>query len=56
VVWVWQLMTTVVAVRQALDYESTGRAIVVCLIGWAIYVMISIGLVFMVGISAFDLG
>jgi len=30
----WMLATMVVAVRQALDYASTGRAIVVCLIGW----------------------
>ena len=37
VVWitiVWTLITTVVAVRQALDYRSTPRAIGVCLIGW----------------------
>ena len=29
----WMLVTMVVAVRQALDYESTGRAVAVCLIG-----------------------
>lgn len=29
----WMLVAMVVAVRQALDYESTGRAIAVCLIG-----------------------
>jgi hypothetical protein len=26
----------VIAVRQALDYESTARAVGVCLIGWAL--------------------
>jgi hypothetical protein len=31
----WMLVTMVVAVRQALDYESTGRAIAVCVIGLA---------------------
>jgi len=31
---IWMLIAMVVAVRQALDYESTGRAIGVCLIGW----------------------
>jgi hypothetical protein len=31
---VWMLATMVVAVRQALDYESTARAIAVCAIGW----------------------
>ena len=29
----WMLVAMVVAVRQALDYESTGRAIAVCVIG-----------------------
>jgi hypothetical protein len=31
---IWMLATMVVAVRQALDYKSTGRAIAVCLLGW----------------------
>lgn len=31
---VWMLAATVIAVRQALDYTSTARAIVVCVIGW----------------------
>ena len=33
---IWMLIATVIAVRQALDYESTGRAVGVCFIGWAI--------------------
>ncbi len=33
---VWSLVAMVIAVRQALDYESTWRAIGVCLIGWTI--------------------
>jgi hypothetical protein len=33
---VWMLVAMVVAVRQALDYESTGRAVGVCLIGFAL--------------------
>jgi len=33
---IWMLVAMVVAVRQALDYESTGRAILVCLIGWIV--------------------
>jgi hypothetical protein len=56
VVWIWQLATTVVAVRQALDYESTPRAIAVCLIGWVIYVLVSFGIAAMVGISRVELG
>src|SRR5262249_55156896 len=31
---VWMLVSMVVAVRQALDYESTARAVAVCAIGW----------------------
>jgi len=30
----WMLLAMVVAVRQALDYTSTGRAVAVCLVGW----------------------
>lgn len=41
---IWMLFAFVIAVRQALDYESNGRAILVCVIGWAIYVGIVIGL------------
>jgi hypothetical protein len=32
----WMLATFVVAVRQALDYTSTLRAVGVCLIGWVV--------------------
>jgi hypothetical protein len=40
VVAFWVLATTIVAVRQALDYNSTGRAAAVVLIGWLIFVVI----------------
>jgi hypothetical protein len=30
----WMLLAMVVAVRQALDYTSTWRAVAVCLVGW----------------------
>ena len=33
---IWMLIATVIAVRQALDYKSTARAILVCIIGWII--------------------
>jgi len=32
----WMLAAMVVAVRQALDYEGTGRAVAVCLIGFVL--------------------
>jgi hypothetical protein len=36
---VWMLAAMVVAVRQALDYRSTARAILVCLLGWLVQVI-----------------
>jgi hypothetical protein len=33
---IWMLAAMVVAVRQALDYQSTLRAVVVCIVGWVI--------------------
>ncbi|MDP8253909.1 MAG: YIP1 family protein [Candidatus Kaelpia aquatica] len=33
---IWMLIAMVIAVRQALDYKSTPRAILVCVIGWFI--------------------
>ena len=37
---VWMLVAMIIAVRQALDYQSTGRAVGVCLIGWFVLVVI----------------
>ena len=42
---IWMLCTFVVAVRQALDYTTTARAVVVCLLGWIIYGMLFFGFV-----------
>lgn len=42
---IWMLCTFVVAVRQALDYTSTARAVVVCLLGWLIYGTLFFGFV-----------
>jgi hypothetical protein len=39
---IWMLVAMVVAVRQALDYSSTGRAVGVCIIGWIIQMVISV--------------
>ena len=45
---VWMLMTMVVAVRQALDFTSTARAIGVCVLGWALAlgIAVTLGLIF----------
>lgn len=37
---VWMLVAMVTAVRQALDYKSTGRAVGVCLIGWIVQMVL----------------
>lgn len=37
---IWMLVTMVIAVRQALDYKSTGRAIGVCLLGWLAFMLV----------------
>jgi len=42
---IWMLFTYVVAVRQALDYTSTSRAVAVCLLGWLIHGMLLFGFV-----------
>jgi hypothetical protein len=39
---IWMLVAMVVAVRQALDYSSTGRAVGVCVIGWLVYVVFAV--------------
>ena len=43
-VWVWNLVTMVIAVRQALDF-STGKAVLTCIVGWivALVLLILIG-------------
>jgi hypothetical protein len=37
---IWMLVAMVVAVRQALDYQSTLRAVGVCAIGWVIQAVV----------------
>ena len=39
---VWSLIAMVIAVRQALDYRSTWRAIGVCMIGWLVQALVLI--------------
>src|SRR4029079_18736547 len=39
---VWMLAAMVVAVRQALDYRHTTRAIAVCVLGWALALTIAV--------------
>ena len=39
---IWMILAMVVAVRQALDYRSTGRAVLVCIIGWLVYGLVNV--------------
>src|SRR5205823_12040392 len=41
---VWMLIAMIVAVRQALDYESTARAVAVCVLGWLLALTIAVGM------------
>jgi hypothetical protein len=41
---VWMLAAMVVAVRQALDYQTTARAVAVCVLGWALVIAMAIAL------------
>jgi hypothetical protein len=41
VVLIWMIAAMVVAVRQVLDYSTTAKAVIVCLIGFAAFVVIN---------------
>jgi hypothetical protein len=56
VAWLWQLAAMVVAVRQALDYTTTGHAIAVCVIGFVAQMVVLFLLVTLVFGSAFVVG
>jgi Yip1 domain len=49
---IWMLVAMVIAVRQALDYKSTWRAVGVCAIGWVIQSVIIIVLFSLFGGAA----
>ncbi len=49
---VWMLVAMVIAVRQALDYQSTWRAIGVCLIGWIIQIAVLGGVMALFGLGS----
>jgi len=37
---IWAFAAMVVAVRQVLSYQSTGRSVMVCLFGWILYIIV----------------
>jgi len=48
---VWMLIAMVIAIRQALDYKSTVRAVGVCAIGWIIQALILALLLSLAGVG-----
>ncbi len=48
----WMLVAMVIAVRQALDYTSTWRAVGVCVIGWIVQALILTLLFSLMGLPA----
>lgn len=49
VLFVWILVTGIVAIRQALDF-TTGKAILTAVIGWVCYIVVAVLVAFVVGV------
>jgi len=50
----WMLAAFIVAIRQVLNYSSTGRAVTVCILGWLVQVII-FSLFAMIGVGGIAL-
>lgn len=48
---IWMLVAMVIAVKSALDYKSTGRAVGVCAIGWIVQALILFLFISLTGIG-----
>jgi hypothetical protein len=48
---VWMLVTMIYAVKRALDYTSTARAVAVCLFGWVLTAVMVFGIGLFMGTS-----
>jgi hypothetical protein len=46
---IWMLVAMIVAIRQALDYTTTARAVAVCVLGWTLAIAIAVALGLMFG-------
>jgi hypothetical protein len=49
IIGIWMLVAMVIAVRQALDYKNTWRAVGVCLIGWIVQIAIFALFIWLIG-------
>ena len=50
-VWVWTLVALVIGVRQALDYDDTLKAVIVCVIAWVVMLVVMM-MVAVLGVGA----
>jgi hypothetical protein len=48
---IWMLVAMVIAVRQALDYQGTGRAIAVCAIGFVVNLAVVAAIALLLGVG-----
>ena len=46
---IWMLLAMIVAVRQALDFQHTGRAVAVCVLGWVLALTLALVLGLLLG-------
>jgi hypothetical protein len=53
---IWMLVAMVIAVRQALDYKSTGRAVGVCVVSWLIQALIVVLILYFAGLGGTAVG
>jgi len=51
VVGIWMFVAMIIAVRQALDYKSTWRAVGVCIIGFIVYIVIMLFIFRLIGVN-----
>lgn len=56
IISIWMLIAMVIAVRQALDYSSTGRAVGVVFIGWLVNLFLTFTLFAIMGLGALAAG
>ena len=54
-VWVWNLVAMVTAVRQALDF-STGKAVLTCIFGWIVALVLSVIIGALIAIPLIPIG
>ncbi len=52
---IWALVASVVAVRQGLDFDTT-KAVITCVIGWVVILVINVVVGVVLGAGAFGLG